>query len=452
MDAFLDRVRRFGRSRGLWQRGSRILTAVSGGPDSLALLLAMTALAPEEGFTVACCTVDHHLREEAAEETAFVEAVCASLGVPCRTEQADVPAWRAIHGGSEETAARELRYEALRRAAREGGCDRIAVAHHRDDQAETVLYHLLRGSGSTGLAGMRPLSGDLIRPFLCVSRADITEFLKNYPWEPRHDRTNDIPEAVRNRIRLLLMPELARYNPRIAETLCRTAEILAAEDDYMEAQAAAQEQYLHEEKGMVSAEATLFRTLPEAVARRLLRRIWTRCGGKAPGFEDTERLLAFLRAGVHGKWMSAAGTAVRLQWGQAFFYPGSTREGTLPPEENAQWELVQTVTDTPPETMDGDSIVLDADAVGTVQLRFPRAGDRFAPLGFSGTKQLFPYMNELRIPAGARPAWPLAADDAHIYWIGRKKVSRYGGPSDRTRHFLLLTLRRKRNGNGTSDE
>ena len=150
--------------------------------------------------------------------------------------------------------------------------------------------------------------------------------------------------------------------------------------------------------------------------------------------------------------MSAAGTAVRLQWGQAFFYPGSTREGILPPEENAQWELVQTVTDTPPETTDGDSIVLDADAVGTVQLRFPRAGDRFAPLGFSGTKRLFPYMNELRIPAGARPAWPLAADDAYIYWIGRKKVSRYGRPSDRTRHFLLLTLRRKRNGNGTSDE
>ena len=448
MEGFLETVRAFGRSRGLWRRGDRVLAAVSGGPDSLALLLALAALASEEGFALGCCTVDHRLREEAAEETAFVARVAADLGVPCRVEIADVPAWRKIHGGSEETAARELRYEALRRAAKEGGYGKIACAHHKDDQAETVLYHFLRGSGTEGLRGMRPLSGDIIRPFLCVSRREIEGFLSAYPYTPCHDRTNDVPEAVRNRLRLLLLPELRTYNPRITDALCRTAEILAAEDDWLEALTGEEEAKLTAADGGLLAERALFARVPEAAARRLLRRIGKRLAGRAPDFEDTEQLLSFVRTGEAGKWTSAAGTAVRLTRERAFFYPGSTRAGTLP--EGPSWTLVQEVMETPPTHLDGAQCLLDADAVGRIRLRTPRPGDRFAPKGFAGTKKLFPYMNELDIPAAARPSWPLAADDRHIYWIGRQKASRYGAPSEKTRHFLLLTLRRKQDG--TADE
>lgn len=450
MDGFLEKVRRFGQSRGLWRRGDRILAAVSGGPDSLALLLALAALAEEEGFSLACCTVNHHLREEAAEETAFVAQVAADLSVPCFIEDADVPAWRRAHGGSVETAARMLRYAALDRAAEAAGCGRIAAAHHKGDQAETVLYHLLRGSGTRGLAGMRPLSGRLIRPFLCVTREEIMAYLAGFPCTPCHDRTNDIPDAVRNRLRLLLMPELSSYNPQITETLCRTAEIAAAEDDYMEAETAKYEASLTARDGGLAAEAALFARMPEALARRLLRRVWTRCGGRVPDFTETERLLHFLRTAGNGKWTSAAGVALRLAGGEAFFYPGSTREGTEPPAGRDAWELVETVTDAPPEGVSSEELVLDADAVGQVRLRFPRPGDRFAPEGFAGTKKLFPYMNELHIPAEARRTWPLAADERHIYWIGRKKASRYGAPSKTTKRWLRLALRRT--PDGTDDE
>lgn len=233
-EEFTEKVRRFGRKHRLWRRGGSILAAVSGGPDSLALLLALSELAPSEGFRLGCCTVDHRLREEAEEETAFVASVCRGLGVPCWRETADVPAWRRAHGGSEETAARELRYAALRKRAAAEGFERIAAAHHMGDQAETVLYHFLRGSGMTGLSGMRPEAEDIIRPFLGVTRKEIEEYLAFWPYEPRHDRTNDLPCAVRNRLRLETIPALEAYNPRLTEALCRTAEILREEDSLLE--------------------------------------------------------------------------------------------------------------------------------------------------------------------------------------------------------------------------
>lgn len=447
---FLGTVRAFARREGLWRRGDRLLAAVSGGPDSLALLLALDALRESEGFHLACCTVNHCLREEAADDARFVVDVCAERGIPCRVETADVPAWRKAHGGSEEEAARTLRYEALRRAARALDCTAVAAAHQKDDQAETVLFHFLRGSGSAGLAGMRPRRGRLIRPFLCVTRRDIEEYLKGYPYEPRHDRTNDIPCASRNRLRLLLMPELARYNPNLTDTLCRTAEIFRGEDDYLESEAARYEDELTGGAEGLSAEAALFRRLPPALAGRLLRRIWLRTGGRAPDFAGTERMLAFLRKGANGKWTSAAGTAVRIEGGRAFFYAGSTRAETAFPQDGGGWTLSQAVTEERPEPAGTDTLVLDADAVGTVRLRCPRPGDVFAPAGFAGTKKLFPYMNELHIPAPLRKSWPLAADEHHIYWIGGKKASRFGAPAGHTRRYLILTLRR--NGHGKPDE
>lgn len=450
MEAFPEKVRRYGRQHGLWQRGDRILAAVSGGPDSLALLLTLTALAGEEGFSLVCCTVNHHLRAGAEQETAFVAEVSKALGVDCVVESADVPAWRAAHGESVETAARILRYEALRRAARQAGCGKIAAAHHRDDQAETVLYHFLRGSGTAGLAGMRPLSGDIIRPFLGVSRKEIEAFLAASPWTPCHDETNDEPRAMRNRLRLLLLPELGRYNPRMAETLCRTAEIMAADDDFLEVETEKWERKLTRDGAVLAADRTLFADMPAALARRLLRRIGRRCGGQTPDFEETERLLAFLREGASGKWTSAAGMAVRLSGSRALFYQGSTRAGTALPGQRVSWELVQTLTREKPAALGANELLLDADAVGEVALRFPRPGDVFAPSGRTGTKKLFPYMNELGIPAEERPAWPLAADESCVYWIGGKKSSRYGRPGANTKNYLLLTLRRK--DDGTPDE
>jgi len=336
MRSFLETVADFGRKENLWQPGDRILAAVSGGPDSLALLLALYALSQTEKFSVFCCTVNHRLRPEAAEETSFVSRVASELGVPCLSENADVPAYRKLHGGSVETVARILRYEALARAAEKFRCDTVALAHHRDDQAETVLLHLLRGSGLTGLCGMTPRRDSRIRPFLCVTKREIGEFLKNFPYTACHDATNDETIATRNRVRLELLPMLSTYNPQITEALCRTAETLALDDGYLEAAVAEAENQLREETGCLSIKRETFRAIPEALQRRLLRRIWRRLSGKLPEHDAAERLIAFLRHAENGKKTSAAGVVAEISKGKIYFYPGSTRAGTKRIIHNAQ--------------------------------------------------------------------------------------------------------------------
>lgn len=328
MISFLETVRAFGRKEKLWKTGDRLLCAVSGGPDSLALFLALSALSKTEKFSVFCCTVNHHLRPEAEEETAFVSRVAAGLGIPCRVEQADVPAYRKARGGSVETAARTLRYEALGRAAEIFHCDAVALAHHRDDQAETVLLHLLRGSGMTGLCGMAPKRGRFIRPFLCVTKKEIGEFLKLFPYTPCRDPTNDEKDATRNRVRLELLPMLAAYNPRITDALCRTAETLAVDDKYLETAAETAETVLREEKGCLCVGREAFRNFPKAVGRRLLRRIWRRLSGRVPEHDAMGRLLDFLTFAETGKKTSAAGVVAEIAKREIYFYPGSTREGT----------------------------------------------------------------------------------------------------------------------------
>lgn len=437
---FLERVRQYGRAHGLWHRGDRILAAVSGGPDSLGLLLTLHALQKEEGFFLASCVVNHHLRMEAAEEAAFVKKVSADLSVPCVVKEVDVPGYRKIHGESVETAARELRYQALYEAARDLGCGLIALAHHKGDQAETVLAHLLRGSGLTGLSGMRPCLDGRIRPFLCVTKEEILDFLKAFPYAYCHDATNDVPDATRNKIRLTLLPLLQRYNPQIAGSLCRTAEILGEEDRYME-QAA---ETALRETGWDGTSFGLdtFGTFPLAMRRRMLRMAWEKSGGRVLSFEDMERMLDFLRNTETGRRTSAAGIILTLSYGRGYLARGSTRNGLakgMPDEE--RWTLAIDIRDEKPAAGE-NQLVLDADAVGQIQLRTRQTGDRFAPKGMEGTKLLTKYMKELQIPREERDRWPLAADGDRIYWICGKRVSRYGAPTTTTKRFMILTLRR----------
>lgn len=437
---FLERVRQYGHAHGLWQRGDRILAAVSGGPDSLALLLALHALSEEEGFSLCACVVNHHLRKEAAEESAFVEKVSASLAVPCLTKNVDVPAWRAAHGGSVETAARELRYRALLEAARDMNCGTVALAHHQGDQAETVLAHLLRGSGLTGLSGMRPRRDGRIRPFLCVTKEEILAFLKEFPYTYCHDATNDVPDATRNKIRLTLLPALRLYNPQITESLCRTAEVLSEEDRYMEEAA---ENALRESSwDGESFRLDRFAAFPLALKRRFLRLVWEKAGGRVLSFEEMERIVNFLKKPETGRRTSAAGILLILSYGKVSLVKGSTRRGRASlPVDAGRWALDVEILAKMPRA-GKNQLVLDADTVGEIHLCTRRPGDRLAPKGMKGTKLLTECMKELQIPRELRDSWPLAADEERIYWICGKRASRYGAPTKTTKNFMVLTLRR----------
>ncbi len=232
-----------GKRWGLFPPGCTLVVGVSGGADSLALLHALAALRKRLRITLHAATLDHGLRGSAgAEDAAYVVALAAKWNVPVTTGAANVP-MLAVQGqmGIEE-AARQARYAFLAGVARAHGADRVAVAHHADDQAETVLMHLLRGAGITGLGGMRvlaPLPGDpelaLVRPLLGVTRARIDAYCAQHRIAPRMDATNVDPTYTRNWLRQTALPLLESRFPGAARALAHLAENVALDDALLDA-------------------------------------------------------------------------------------------------------------------------------------------------------------------------------------------------------------------------
>jgi tRNA(Ile)-lysidine synthase len=220
-----------------------ILVAVSGGPDSVALLRGLREVRP--ALSLVAAHLNHRLRgEESDADAAFVQELCGTLGVKCCCDHCDVRARADEEGNNLEATARGIRYDWLHKVAREQGLRWVATGHTADDQAETVLHRLLRGTGLRGLRGIaarRPLSADvtLIRPLLQVTRAEVMEFLQARNQDFRTDRTNLDLTLTRNRIRHELLPFLAaNYNPEIARVLAQVAEQADAAYSTMEAEAA----------------------------------------------------------------------------------------------------------------------------------------------------------------------------------------------------------------------
>ena len=224
----------FQKERRLLSRGDRVLAAVSGGPDSVCLAHYLAAMRRRVGFTLVLLHVHHGLRgREADRDAESVRALGARLQTPVETALVDVRARAKARGKGLEDAARELRYAAIRRAARRLGCGKAATAHHMDDQAETVLLNLLRGTRLAALAGIpprRPLGPglELIRPLLPLRRSEVLEYLRIHGLGHRLDRSNLALRFTRNWLRLKVLPELARRQPRVREHLAGLADQVRA--------------------------------------------------------------------------------------------------------------------------------------------------------------------------------------------------------------------------------
>jgi tRNA(Ile)-lysidine synthase len=323
LSPFARRVYQHVKRHGLLHKGDRLLVAVSGGPDSLALLEVLLELRPMLRLTLTAAHFEHGIRGQASRDDAdFVQCFCAERGVTCRIGSADVPADSRRSGLSLETAARQLRYAFLRRTAEEAGARAVCVAHHADDQAETVLMHLLRGTGKQGLSGMRAVSRQeglvVLRLLLPFTKKQLLAYDDERKLQPRHDETNDVPEGLRNRIRLLLLPELEKeYNPQLVRGLCQLAELEADENDCLEALAeerlpllvtrlpAVPERQLPEGAGL---DARLLCEQPRALARRLVRAFLSAHGYvRDLSFERIEAVLRLAGEGETGRRIELPG-------------------------------------------------------------------------------------------------------------------------------------------------
>ncbi|MEN9936533.1 MAG: hypothetical protein RLZZ387_3112 [Chloroflexota bacterium] len=438
-----------------------LVVAVSGGPDSLALLHALCALRGELGLRLHAAHLDHTLRgAEAAAEAAFVAETAAAWGVPATVDAADVRALARERRENLHAAGRHARYALLARAAREAGAYAVATAHHADDQAETVLANLLRGAGPAGLSGMLPAtqwdgwdSGPggqrtgatgspaesaaatplLLRPLLAVNRADIEAYCAEQGLEPRRDPSNEDRRYRRTRIRADLLPILIEYNPRVVEALGRTAAACADEHAFLEdALASAWPTLARIVPGGVLFAGGAWRALHPALQRAALRRAHGLLApGETLGLDDAERALAAPGGGVGGRAELPGGVVVTAGYGgeltlslgeppapdgpqligdtEALAVPGALAlaagwelraEPRVAQERSGLWE-----------------VYLDAGAVGgRLGVRRRRPGDRLRPAGGRGSRRLQDALLDAKIPRALRERWPIVTIGAAVAW------------------------------------
>jgi tRNA(Ile)-lysidine synthase len=409
--------------------GDRVLVAVSGGADSVALLHLLHALAPVFPFSLLAAHLDHGMRPESPRDAEFVRELCARLSVVLVEGRVDVPAQAASQRRGLEETAREARRRFLRQAADQQACQVVALGHHRDDQAETVLFRLLRGSALTGLAAMRPRSVPFIRPLLSFSRQQIRDFLARQQLPFIEDASNADVTFTRNRIRHQLLPLLRDFNPRIDEHFARFSARLALEEDYWEAE----EWRLLAELGRVGEAEVRFEragllALHPAVRLRLLRRALLSVRGDLLGvsachLEGIEKLLLAERpqAELHlpGAW---AGRRYEQLWlrraaPERPFPVLSTIAGPGVYPLPGGGELLVSLG---PATLGEDrrSVEFDAGRVPfPLTLRSPHAGDRLRPVGMAGSKKLKDLLIDSKVPREQRQRLLLVVAAEEILWV-----------------------------------
>lgn len=296
--AAATRVRNFIERRSVLARGEKVLVAVSGGADSTALLLILHSLAPRLGLQLTAAHFNHRLRSPAETEAdrLAAERLCRTLGIPFTHGAGRVAERARRRQESLEEAARNARYAFLGRQAGKAGATAVALGHTLDDRAETVLHHILRGSGLDGLGAMPPRAAwpfgkgpGLARPLLELTREETERYCREAGVAPREDPTNAMLIATRNRIRHELLPALRRFNPRINEALARLADAAVQDAAFLAAAAAeAWSQLARARRREVEIERSGFRRLHPALQVRLIRRAAETLGGDAPSAQQLE--------------------------------------------------------------------------------------------------------------------------------------------------------------------
>lgn len=415
-------------------RGRRLLVALSGGADSVALLHLLSGAKSALNLTLFAAHVDHGIRgEESRKDAEFCRALCQALKVPFFLETIDVPALSTQSGEGIETAARRLRYNALRRIRHDVGADWIALAHHLDDQAETVLMHLLRGCGPGGISGMHRLSGDLYRPLLDTPKSVLVDYLNARGLPFRTDSTNFVADTPRNALRLHGLPALEEFYPQANAALARYAEAAKVENRCMQRMTDA---FLkaHLQRGAYGFRLTHPEEADEAVLRRALGRL---CGESLDAAKRRE--LAFLCTKQRGKTDISAALWAERTPSALYFLP---RNPVLPAPKPLA--LNGRTMFEPLGKMDARSCeavavrdrplcqALRRDALKGAVLRLRQPGDRIRPLG-CGDKLLSDYLTDRKLDRPLRDVLPLVAVGNRVLWavgIGIAEDAKLTGMDD----------------------
>jgi tRNA(Ile)-lysidine synthase len=450
----LSQVRKTVARYGLLKRGDKVLVACSGGADSMALLCALLELRGEYGLKIAVAHFNHRLRRAAAEDELFVIGMTQKLGLPVYVRRENIRDYAEKKGLNIEEAGRERRYKFLRETAVRIGAARVSTAHTLNDQAETVLMRILRGSGPTGLGGISPcIDGLIIRPLIEVKRREVEAYLRARKIPYREDETNRDLRHRRNRVRLRLVPYLEKnFEPEIVRHLGRLAEISREEERVWEtySQAEAKRTILRE-RGRILLDARRLSVLPPALGRRLVRAFLRGVKGdlRRFSFRDVEavrRLDERKEAALPGKFVFRREKGLisikeiakpRLLYN----YKWDAKKRLAIPETGLSFagKLKQRGKKSLLPFDNARRAVVDAGKVRLPLLvRSRREGDRYRPLGAPGRKKLKEIMRAKGIPAGERNRLPVFLSGGKIIWVPGLPVSEDFKITPATRKIFLI--------------
>jgi len=453
------------RTRALFEPGQHLLVAVSGGPDSVALLSLLHRLRRPWRLTLSAVHCNYGLRgSESDDDQEFVETLCHGLEIPLHTMQLDVR--NRARGISLQAAARELRYRGVITLAQQCGADRMAVGHTADDQAETVLLWMLRGAGLSGLSGM-PVCRDgmIVRPLYETRRREVLAYLQGEGVSFRRDSSNDKPIYLRNRIRHEIVPALQRVSPAAVKALCRLAEVCREDDRYLDEQmaelCAARLNLLP--GGGQRIERTFLRELPPAAQRRLVRSLLWRCSplDRPPSFHTVELVRQAVMKKNRGEDITILSGSVIVEKECVRFFPPTSREQphdrphqavpmVVPVPGTVTWAATGQcihVDRLPRENIhetahEKDRIMVDADRIsGPLMVRAWQHGDRFCPFGMKGrSKKLQDFFTDLKVLGGDRSRIPVVATAEQIVWVVGYRQDERSSVSETTERCLVITV------------
>ncbi|MCL0060284.1 tRNA lysidine(34) synthetase TilS [Dehalococcoidia bacterium] len=443
------------------------VVGVSGGADSVCLLHVLYQLRDKIHLDLHVAHLNHQLRgAEADADAEYVSSLARRLGIAATIETRDVKAYQAATRSSLEEAAREVRYAFFAEVAQATGTGAVAVGHTADDQAETLLMHLIRGTGLLGLRGMQPLSRwrlpdeetqlTVIRPLLEISREETEAYCAACELSPRLDSSNISSKYLRNRIRTELMPALLEYNPGIRESLGRAARTVAADIAHLDEEVARLwDSVAVERPDAVALDNQAFSVLPPALKRHLLRSALGRLLGDLRDIElvHIEDLLKVMERPAGKRLSLPGGLAFHGGYTESLITRAEDAPCPLPPLAGEHhlaipgetmlsgWRVRARVIEGEVSPVDAAGYVayLDLNITGAeLVVRSRRDGDRFHPLGMDNSKKLQDFMVDAKIPRAWRDRVPLVCAGEQIIWVVGWRIDHRVRVTDSTRRVLCL--------------
>lgn len=467
---FVQQMHRFIAQHKMIKDDEIVIVAVSGGADSLALLYGLHALRLQLNCKLHVVHLNHCLRPDADADAEFVQQHAADLKLPCTIQRAEVPHLAKQWKLSVEAAGRRARYQFYESATTEVNATKVALGHHQDDIAETVLMNLIRGSGTTGLKGIAPVrEAKFIRPLAGFTRQQIEAFLTCIGVVPRQDTTNTDTYYLRNRVRHELIPQLeSDYNPNIKTGLSRTADVLRAESEYLDtvARKALETCRVEGQHKYVVLDRMKFRKYHVALQRRMLRQSVSEMSGDTNDlyFAHCEKMLNLIEAGASNALLALPNDLrFRRAYQQLIFerrpveiesfaYPvatvGRTSIEILNTEITAELgDAESSRTLTLPDgkfeaIFDYEKLrkvfVKPSSEIVPLTVRNRQQGDRFQPYGMRGTKKIKDFLIDAKVPRSERDSIPLLVCGDEILWVIGYTTSESFKIKPDTRQYLYL--------------